>query len=85
MLNGMREIKDLKDKELKEYLSRGVIWYQAHADHVQRLVKEESATFEPYGADMTHPALWKARHWNWFFTMKPELKPKSRKRFLGIF
>lgn len=49
-------------------------WYTAHSEHVQNLLKNSFGKkgVEPTGSDASHPELWKAIHWIWFFNFENE-------------
>ena len=56
-----------------EHSEKAKAWYEAHKEHVSRLIAESDRdgyepSAEPYrlGGDAHDPALWKPEHWKWF-------------------
>ena len=46
---------------------RGWEWYFSHKRHVDFLVAEARRSFPMSGSDISHPEMWKAGAWKWFF------------------
>ena len=51
----------------------GYDWYKQHTEHVKRLLKEAKTSFIPCNRDISHPELWKAGSWKWFFENFPQV------------
>ena len=63
----------LRNENMSEYtdddIRRAFDWYSEHKDHVDRLMKGEKHLFPMSGSDISHPELWKAGAWKWFFEL----------------
>lgn len=65
----MKQAKDLTDQEKLQINNSANHFYARHEKHVDAIRKAaEGASVAPSGSDLFRPELWKAIHWNWFFT-----------------
>jgi hypothetical protein len=54
------------------HFDKGLLWFNDHREHVNRLLRKAEVAYEPTGSDVLNPALWKAEHWKWFFQQLKE-------------
>ena len=64
----------------QEHSEKGMAWFNAHKDHVQKLIAIAKGSYEPSpdpyhkGGEAGDPCLWKPEHWKWFLQTQEKAK-----------